>query len=441
MANLPAILPKKAIENIKEKFPAEAAALEAVVNSNIVALGLDEAFALRDKDGDIRAFKQNCRLSVQNGGLVKLPVGGGVHIISAEGYEMLAEKAAASVIFPTEVIVYGKKLENPAPLTDKDGNWTGWAVRAAAFRFSSMGIPQVSDRTVIFDIDTWKNIDFLAKAKKFKQAFRIKAVGSSAPTEAGEWISYPFDRFTTLWVNSAHEEAIDWYSEISQRIKNSLQLAQTHAARNAMKHLLGLQKAPDQSGVWDIPVIAWRPISGNIIKWDPTTYKNLQNKVSGLISGDRSDFKEVEMDSGTDNLGVEDHLAIAAGEVDETTTATTPPEIISEEEKTGAIEVGQDQQQTEKVPEQPLAEEKKVRKTPAPNKEKTAAKTDNRVSQVAGPVLSVDQQKVVKNLGVMKGTFPAEYAQACLNAGIGDREVTIEDAPAIIKEMNRILEG
>ncbi|MCE5212639.1 MAG: hypothetical protein LLG40_13940 [Deltaproteobacteria bacterium] len=433
MSNLPAVLPKKAIENIREKFPAEAAALEAVVNSNIIALGLDEAFALRDKDGDIRAFKQNCRLSVNNGGLVSLPVGGGTFIVSAQGFEIWAEKAAASVIFPTEVIVYGKKMENPAQLTDKDGNWTGWAVRAAAFRFSSMGIPQVSDRTVIFDIDTWKNIDFLAKAKKFKQAFRIKAKGSTPPEEKGEWIEYPFDRYSSLWVNASHEEAIDWYAEISQRIKNSLQLAQTHAARNALKHLSGLQKAPDKSGVWDIPVIAWRPVSGGIVKWDPTTYKNLQNKVSGLISGDRSEFKEVEIDAGTDNLEHEDHLAIAASEVDETTQQET--EVISEEEKAAAIDVGKTEVQEEKVkpdPEQPK-KEKAVSK-----KEKSA---ENRTSAATGPVVSADQQKVLKNLSVMKGTFPNEYAQACVNAGIGERDITVEDAPAIIKEMNKILEA
>jgi len=422
MSNLPAILPKKAIENIKEKFPAEAAALEAVVNSNIVALGLDEAFALRDKDGEIRAFKQTCRLSIVNGGLVRLPIAGGVNIISAEGYEMWGEKAAASVIFPTEVIVYGKKMENPAPLTDKDGNWTGWAVRAAAFRFSSMGIPQVSDRTVIFDIDTWKNIDFLAKAKKYKQAFRIKAKGSAAPEDKGDWIEYPFDRYSSLWVNASHEEAIDWYSEISQRIKNSLQLAQTHAARNAMKHLSGLQKAPDQSGTWDIPCIAWRPISGGIVKWDPTTYKNLQNKVSGLISGDKSDFKEIDLNSGTDNLLPEDHLAIAATEIDETT-------VISEEDKNKAIDV-----------EEKPAEEKKA--DPPPKQEKKKAEPKKQKEQPAAQATpSADDEKIMKNLEAMKQQFPEEFAKACELAGVKDGESLLPHSGDIIIAINKILEG
>ncbi|MEN6420830.1 MAG: hypothetical protein ABFD76_02690, partial [Smithella sp.] len=80
-----------------------------------------------------------------------------------------------------------------------------------------------------------------------------------------------------------------------------------------------------------------------------------------------------------------------------------------------------------------------------PKKEKAVSKkeksAENRASAATGPVVSADQQKVLKNLSVMKGTFPNEYAQACVNAGIGERDITVEDAPAIIKEMNKILEA
>ena len=412
--NLPAISPKKAIENIAKQFPAEAAALEAVVNSNLVSLGENEVFTLRDKEGEIKAFKAICRLSIQNGGLVSLPVGGGVNIVSAQGYEIWAEKAAASVIFPTEVIVYGQPMPNPSPLKDAEGNWTGWAVRAAAFRFSSMGLPQVSDRTVIFDIETWKNIDFLAKARKYKQAFRILAKGQKAPEENGSWIEYPFDKSASLWVNAAHEEALDWYSEISQRIKNSLQLAQTHAARNALKHLSGLQKAPDKSGTWDVPVITWRPVGNSIIKWDPTTYKTLQTKVSGIVSGNRSEFKEIELNAGVDQLGEEDLRAVEVGEVDENSH-------ISQEDKGDAIDV-----MPEPEPSLPKPEPKKTHAAP-----KTAE----------AKKLSADEQKVMKNLSVMAGQFPGEFQQACDTVGVKIEEYGLADAPKIIDQMNKILNG
>lgn len=412
--NLPAITPKKAIENITKQFPAEAAALEAVVNSNVVALGENEVFTLRDKEGEIKAFKTTCRLTVQNGGLVSLPIGGGINIISAQGYEIWAEKAAASVIFPTEVMVYGQPMPNPAPLKDAEGNWIGWAVRAAAFRFSSMGLPQVSDRTVIFDIETWKNIDFLAKAKKYKQAFRIMPKGQKSPDETGSWIEYPFDKSASLWVNASHEEALDWYSEISQRIKNSLQLAQTHAARNALKHLSGLQKAPDKTGTWDIPVITWRPVGNSIIKWDPTTYKTLQTKVSAIVSGNRSEFKEIEHNAGVDQLGEEDLRAVEAGEIDETSN------ISQEENQEVVIDVKPE-------PEKLKDETKK------PKVETKAAKKETK--------LTAEEQKIMKNLKVMAGQFPDEFAQVCSNLGISLDDFGVSEAPKIVEGMNKILNG
>jgi len=405
MSNLPAlkIKPQDAIERIREKFPDEAAALEAVVKNNVVALGTDEAFALRDNEGVIRAFKMICQLSIANGGLVRLPIGGGTDIVSAQGYEIWAEKAAASVIFPTEVLVYGKAMENPAPLFDPDKNWTGWAVRAAAFRFSGMGLPQVSDRTVIFDINNRKNIEFLGKAKKFPQAFRVLAKGAKPPADDGSWIEYEFDKSSSLWVNASHNEALDWYSDISQLVKNSLQLAQTHAARNALKHLSGLQKAPDKTGVWNIPVIAWRPDGGGIVKWDPTTYKNLQAKVSNLISGDRSEFKQIEITSGVDHLEEEDYEAVTAGEVDETSTRAP------EEQSAGTAEAS-----------------------------RPAKKDSGKKKQ-----LSEADQQVINNLKVAIDAFPEDFKAACVGLQIKQlsaHEYDPKTAAAIMREINHIID-
>jgi hypothetical protein len=310
---------------------------------------------------------------------------------------MWGESAGASVIFPTEVMVFGKPQPNPAPLKDPvTGDWMGWVVRAAAFRYSAMGIPMVSDRTVIFDIVNHKHIDFLAKAKKTPQAFKVRAKGAAAPADDGSWIEYPFDSASSLWVNASHGEALDWYSEISQMIKNSLQLAQTHAARNAMKHLSGIQKSPGKKPVWDVQVIAWRPTSGGLIKWDPTTYKDLQKKVSGLIDGDRSEFKQVELKTGVDYIGEEDRLAVAAGEVDETTQGQEEVIDLPGQGEDGGKSTGQEQ---------------------------------------------TDDDKVLKNLAVTKKNFPQEYAAACQGLGIEpDAGVDVAIAVTIIKTVSRMID-
>jgi hypothetical protein len=410
--NLPAqeMTIEKALAVIKEKHPEEAKFMEAVLRKDIVALGVDEAFALRDKDGEIKAFKSVLRLSTTNGGLVKLPFGGpnDNHIVSAQGYEMWAEKAAAAVIFPSEVMVYGKAMENPAPIKDDKGNWSGWVVRAAAFRLTSQGIPSVSDRTVYFDINNRKNIEFLAKAKKYKQAFRILAAGAKAPEDAGTWISYPFDQYSMLWVDASHGEALDWYAEISQMMKNSLQLAQTHAARNSLKHLSALQKAPGP--VWDIPIISWRPMSGGIIKWDSTVYKNLQKSVGTMISGDRKEFAQIELTTGTDVIGQDEDVAA---------------QDISEEDKVNAIDAETNGKGPETAgPAEPKPEEKKAEK---------------------GPGLSPDDQKAFDQLAVTAREFPKEYQQALKDLKVSAKMLTMtaanaETARQIFKKVNEIVD-
>ena len=397
--NLPAADIKKAIESALVSFakasPAEAKALEAIYRKDVITLGTDEAFALRDSEGEIRAFKTNLRLSIANGGLVKLPFGGPNDniIVSAQGYEMWQEKAAASVIYPDKALVYGQFKDNPAPIYDANGNWKGWVVSAAAFRLTSLGIPQVCERTVIFDVDNRKNIEFLAKAKKYKQAFRLVPAGVQLQEEKGTWIAYPFDQFTSLYVNAAHDEALDWYGEVSQMLKNSLQLAQTHAARNALKHLSGLQKSPT-GPVWDIPVIAWRPTSGSIIKWDSTTYLNLKTKVRNLIAGDRSEFAQIELTKGTDSIDDEDRQAVSE---------------ISEEDKFSAVDVA--------------------------TNGNGAAKTEE-----ATP-LTDEEKKVMANLAVAKKEFRVEFIAACTELEIEpDADITPAQAESVMKKINAIID-
>jgi len=368
----PAVLmtPEMAISRIKDQFPGEAALLASVVKNSILALGEDQAFALRDKDGEIRAIKTVLRLSTQNGGLVKLPFGGPNDniIISAEGYEMWREKAGAQVIYPETVLVDGQYVKNPAQLKDKDGDFAGWIISAVAFRLSPFGIPQVCERTFICDINNLMSIEFLAKAKKYKQAFRILSKGGDGPQEEGTWIEYPFDKRSSLFVNSSHSEGLDWYADIAQMVKHSLQKALTQTERNALKHLSGLQKAP--ANVWDIPVICYRSSNGSIIKWDPTTYVSLKQKVAGLIHGDRSEFAQIELTRGTDVIGEEDELATSD---------------VTEEDKINAIDAnGGD------IPSGPGKDE---------------------------PGLSDESRKLLANLAVTKKEFPDEYTAACQVVG------------------------
>ena len=389
----PAVAPmtiEAALELIKQKAPEAFPVLSGVVRKDIVSLGTDDAFALRDQEGEIRAFKQPLTLSEKSGTLIQ-PVPGGPFTVSAQGYEVWQEAAGACVIFPSEVLVDGKWQANPAVIRDtKNGRILMIYARAVAFRFSSKGIPMVSDWTTIYDTPSYRMIDLLGKAKQFPQAFTLLPSDMAPDKENGTWAKYPFDEATNLWMNTTHDEALRWLASIINREKKSIDFAQTFAKRNSLKHLSGIQKAP--SSQWTIPVISWRPISGNIIKWDATQYANLQARVGKMISGDRSEFaaKAIEMRTGAERVSDEGFEA-----------ATQEEAHIDPEDQDRVIDVA-----VEKVTEK---------------------------KQPSGSV-----SKVIQNLAVAKKEFHDEYLAACQSLGI-EPDVDLNDEQAI-KIMNTINE-
>ncbi|MGE4537637.1 MAG: hypothetical protein AB7D37_11210 [Desulfovibrio sp.] len=314
-----------ALGAVVASMPAEGktltAYLAALHKHSVVALGEDEAFALADKSGEIKAFKQRLILSVENGGLVKPGFSDKIpYVVSAQGYEMWAEAAGACVIFPESVMVDGVKQTNPHVIRDPNNRRIlNIYARAVAFRFSSKGLPMVADWTTAYDVPSYRLIDLVAKAKQTPQAFKLLPADMEKPKEEGTWGAYPFDETMVLWVNSKHGEALKWYGEILNREKKALDFAQTFARRNACKHLSGLQKAPGPQ--WHLSIICWRPTGGSLMKWDSTTYANVQRRIEGL--GEGQDFAAlpegekpmaVQYTKGVDRMDEEEGLINAEDE-------------------------------------------------------------------------------------------------------------------------------
>jgi hypothetical protein len=381
--NLPALTPKAALDAICEQFPNEAAILAAVVQKDIITLATDEVFALRDNNGEIRAFKQSLTLSSASGTLIQ-PVYNGPFVLSAQGYEVWQEAAGACVIFPSEVLVESHWQQNPAVIRDeKNGRILMIYARAVAFRFSSKGIPMVSDWTTIYDTPSYRMIDLLAKAKEFPQAFRLLPI-EMKPDGDGTWAKYNFDEATCLWMNTSHNEALKWLSSIINREKKSIDFAQTFAKRNALKHLSGIQKAPGNS--WTFPVISWRPVNGNVVKWDATQYAALQGRVGKMISGDRGEFEQIEMQAGAERISEEPGAAVMESEID------------PEDQIDAALTKG-DQTMTD------------------------------------------EDKRLFANLAETKKQFPQEYNAACQAAGVEpDADINAEQASKVMAEVNRIID-
>lgn len=387
----------QALQQFKEVSPQSAQLLydyvSAIKNQSVVALGTNEAFALRDESGEIKAFKQVLHLSEKDGTIIKPGFGQNIpYVLSAQGYEVWAECVGASCIFPKEVLVGGEWSPNPYVERDPH-NRRILAVyaRAIAFKYSSKGIPQVSDWTTIFDTPSYRLIDLLGKAKKNPQAFKLLPSEMKKPEADGTWAKYPFDESSNLWVNTAHEEALTWYSQILNREKKSMDFAQTFAKRNALKHLSGIQKAPGTQ--WALEVISWRPVNGNIVKWDATQYSQLQNRVAAMIEGDTNEFKA-------------DSIEIKVGQ-----------ERVSDEEGATVIEAATDPEDQAEVIEAQKIESKKTTE------------------------LTESHKKALQQLDVIQSDFSDEYKQACNLLSVDLAAIPDEEtAQRIYSEVNRIID-
>jgi len=337
MSNELAVTPQDALAILEQQNTPESKAIieyvKAIKQKNIAVLGVDEAFVLTDNNGQIKAFKKALMLSAQDGTLIQ-PTPNGPFVVSAQGYEVWAEGTGTSVIFPKEVLVGNEWKPNPyAERDEQNRRILAVHARAIAFRYSSMGIPQVSDWTTIFDTPSYRMIDLLAKAKKFPQAFKVLPKGMEPDQgEKETWAHYPFDESMNLWINTSHDEVITWLSQILNREKKAMDFAQTFAKRNALKHLSGIQKAP--ANQWRITVLAWRPTGNNIVKWDATQYANLQTRVAGMIEGNSDEFKnQIELKQGIERTSEDENIDALEAEVDPEDSQEPPKSTESTEPK------------------------------------------------------------------------------------------------------------
>ena len=416
-----------ALGAVVASMPQEGKALSAYIGAlhkkDVVALGEDEAFALTDKAGEIKAFKQRLTLSLENGGLVQ-PVFNGPYVVSAQGYEMWAEASGTCVIFPKTVTVDGVEQANPHVIRDPNNRRIlNIYARAVAFRFSSKGLPMVADWTTAYDVPSYRLIDLVAKAKKTPQAFRLLPAEMQKPDDKGTWGAYPFDETMVLWVNSAHDEALKWYGEILNREKKAIDFAQTFARRNACKHLSGLQKAPGPQ--WHLSIICWRPTGGSLLKWDSTTYANVQRRIEGL--GEGQDFAaltegekpmavqytkgEDRMDEEPDMIGAEDEER----EPDEAQAEAAAP--------------------LDMTPGEDGSYGHEAETTPAP----TAEELETAQANFAH---SDEDKKALANYEEVRANFPEEDRKARLRMSIKpDAAVTPKQARELYKTIDSMVDG
>lgn len=415
---------------------------------DLMILGDNEVFTLKDKQGDIRALKKRVRLSAHDRTLVQI-VSNGPYVFSAKAYEVIANETGIQVVFPTTVMVNGKPYANPHLERDpRTGRILTAYARAVAYRYSAQGVPQVADWTTIYDIPAYRLQDLIAKAKKNKDNFRLLPAEMTPPNQGNQtWAKYMFDESTNLWVNTSCQEAIDWYSNLTSREKKIIDTVQTFARRNVVKHLIGMDMPPGQvhkrkepNGyekeyctpiqAWDFEAVTWIPRNDGIIRWNGSQYAMLRDKLDSVISANETsdiEIKAVGASQCSEEEAVE--AEITDEEVIEAETVIRQPEAQPEEEEKAPIENKQTQHAQVHKP-----EPEKAHKS---NSEHQNAQAPAKKTETPDEAF---KRKLWNNFLAVQKNCPDEFNQAVKIVGPQPTPLTKEWIMEVLAKANSIID-
>lgn len=264
-------------------------------------IDLTKALVIRQKDGgEIRQFKTKMVLSTIEDTLVALP-GTGTMIVSATGYNLMARTGGMIVVNANTVVVDGVNQANPHVKRNARGHIEQVTCRALCFGYSPIGIPTVSDRTVTFDLGLYRIQDLIAKAKNAPAAFKLVPAGTEVPGPS--WARYSLDEAVDMLVDTASQEAINWYSNINSRQKKAVEYAQTFAQRNAIKAHPNVTLHKCKTPTASLTMSVWRPVKGSM-QWDMTGFAGQVDLIEQIADGKRTSAAAdtVAVTKGTDNL-------------------------------------------------------------------------------------------------------------------------------------------
>ena len=157
--------------------------------SQSTPVDLTQALAITTKSGQLRLFKTSVLLSIENGGLVK-PGGMPAALVTAEGYKWQGRQAGLQVLNAPSVVVDGIQQKNPHVQRDANGQVLVVTCRSFCAGYTVIGVPVVTDRTVVFDLLAYQAVDLIQKAKNLPDVFKL--MDAHSKPRPG-WSAYPID--------------------------------------------------------------------------------------------------------------------------------------------------------------------------------------------------------------------------------------------------------
>jgi len=298
----------------------------------VATLGENDVQVIRSKDGEIKLFKSSVPLSVASRTLVAIRGLGHyegdkwipTYVIPADGFKLMASRAGLLTLNAPTVVVDGKEQANPCVIRSPEGHVRQVYCRAMTAGYTPLGVPVVSDRTVVFDIGLYRIVDLLAKAKSAPAAFKM--LPADHPSPGKSWARYRVDDSIILWADTEAKDFRDWLSSMVNRERKAVEIAQTFAQRNSIKHHPCIPiHVVEGSPTAVVPILCWRPTSG-VMRWDMSKFSDATRMVTDMATGGVD--RPAEVVAGVDAIHEDPDLLAAeagAGEVDEHDTPTDEP--------------------------------------------------------------------------------------------------------------------
>jgi len=282
--------------------------------SDVVKLAGEDVGVLRDKSGEIRAFKVSMVLSLEANTLVKISkdkwkgnelVAKAVLTPTADAYHQMAALSGLLVRNAPTVVVNGVDQKNPHIETDKNGRVKRIHAAAFCWGLNAMGALSISERVIVYDLDQYRAVDLLAKIEYNPNVFRIVSLSEKVDPLC---VVYPVDDVVGVSCLTTSGEFRKFMTSHINREKNAVTTAQTFAQRNAVKShpSIKFHKTTDLSVT--VPLMCWRVTKGS---WPGLNLPNIGQSIeiiAGIAKGgNQSDKAEVQ--TGVDTVSVEEESA------------------------------------------------------------------------------------------------------------------------------------
>ena len=272
-------------------------------------------------EGEVRALKTTIILDIRDKTLVQ-PYGMGhkvngvwvpTALVTAEGYKLMARNAGVQTFNAPTVVVDGLEQPNPYLIRDDKGQVRQIYCRSISVGYTIMGQKAVSDRTAILDLNLYRIVDLLAKAKRKETAASFKIMPEDVDRPGPMWAKYPLDEATVMWVDTTSDAFAEWMAQMTNRQRKALEICQTFAQRNALKNHPNITThTVDGASRLAVSILCRLPPKGEA-GWDKSAFDVMVKEIaSGKLEPQDGNGEPVQVVKGTDAVHEEDTRVIDA---------------------------------------------------------------------------------------------------------------------------------